>query len=116
MITKTKPLIAASTNLAALNLDDMSVRNILGDHHWLTQDDGKTFVFVCHPRHWKPAATYLESKGAAVAPSLNHPTAQVGEAFASIVAAGVLATDTSWVAAEKMFQAWGWPMIDPVEL
>jgi len=116
LITKTKPLIAVTNNLSVLDLDQHKVRCDVGEHQWLSPD-GMVFVLVCHPRHWRVAANYLESKGAAVAPHL-HDTKQVGQNFAAMLPenCGVTPTDTAWQAAEKMSQVFGWPAIDPVEL
>jgi len=117
MITKTHPLIAVTANLSALNLDHLAVRNIVGEHQFLSQD-GVNYVLICHPRHWRVAANYLTSKGATVAPPLGGAGMQVGSQAAGIVPAawGVAATDSTWAAAAKMASALGWPAIDPAEL
>jgi hypothetical protein len=116
LITKTKPLIAVTLDLKSLGLNQREVRHDVGEHHYLSQD-GKTYVLVCHPRHWRVAEKYLTSKGAVVAPPLGDPS-QVGVKFSATVPAdcAVAATDTTWAAATKISISFGWPAIDPAEL
>jgi hypothetical protein len=109
-------LIAATNNLAALELDAPATRSVIGQHHAWTLD-GTSHVVVCDPPSFRAAASFLSARGAAVCPHLHDRETPVGAAFAALAPAsfGVLATDLCWAAARKIAEGAGWPHIDPNE-
>lgn len=115
MLHAIKTIVAATTNLAALNLGSDATR-IHGEHHWWTPD-GTTYFIMFHTPQWQRAKTFLDGAGAVSIPHhLNH-AAQVGPVFAFMcpASAGVTATDPSWQALAKLAQVAG-SMFNPEEL
>lgn len=113
----TKILFAVTTNRAALNLDDRTVRHLLVGHHCWTPD-GKTHIVVAETFAWRDAQQHFTTAGAVVAPPVNDHATPVGAAFAALIPAshGVVASDTCWQAMEKISQGAGWPHADPAEI
>jgi hypothetical protein len=122
---KRRKLIAVISDAAALRLESIPTRQILGEYHLWRPDSGTVSYLCCRPpdsgdgRMWRAAADFLFSMGATVLPwhrDLGAPPAsgRPNPVAALPAAANVGANDTAWQAHQKMFEHTGWPFFDPM--
>ena len=107
-----KRAIAVTTDLESLALTNPETKKIIPGHDaW--SPDGKVHVVIMFASQ-RAAEAHMKNKNGAVFPHHGSPN-PVGSAVASLLPKehGVLETDTTWQACEKIANHWG--LIDPTE-
>lgn len=111
-------IVAVTSNLAAMGTDSPTFRQ-MASHDWWTADGANCILVLrSYTQSFAQVSAYLTAAGCVVPPSHKDHSSQVGAAFANHAAipkaAGVVPSDTTWQACQKIAGT-GWIAIDPTD-